>query len=136
MHRRMLMTSYVEQQILQYYHQIQHQIHNQEAVYIQYYSGDGPEKDKLTTSYVQQQIFQYYHQIHHQINNYEAVYIQYYGGKEREKHAGEETEDRGANMTPKTSPNPAVVMRRKSTMSVCKSRRTNLLIRRKLPQYR
>ncbi|XP_075715996.1 uncharacterized protein LOC142750903 [Rhinoderma darwinii] len=112
-----LTTSYVEQQILQHYHEIEDQIHIHETLYIQYYSGldseklagakslkaDGQAKDKLTTSYVEQQILQHYHEIEDQIHILETLYIQYYSGQDSEKHAGEETEDRKGSVTPKTS---------------------------------
>ncbi|XP_075715975.1 protein kinase C delta type-like [Rhinoderma darwinii] len=112
-----LTTSYVEQQILQHYHQIQDQFHIHETLYIQYYSGldseklagdkslktDGQAKDKLTTSYVEHQILQHYHEIKDQIHIHETLYIQYYSGQDSEKHDGEETEDRKGRATPKIS---------------------------------
>ncbi|XP_075715972.1 uncharacterized protein LOC142750879 [Rhinoderma darwinii] len=112
-----LTTSYVEQQILQHYHEIEDQIHIHETLYIQYYScldskkhagdkslkTDGQAKDKLTTSYVEQQILQHYHEIEDQIHIHETLYIQYYRGQDCEKHDGEETEDRKGRATPKIS---------------------------------
>ncbi|XP_075684288.1 uncharacterized protein LOC142652524 [Rhinoderma darwinii] len=100
-----LTTSYVEQQILQHYHQIQDQIHIHETLYIQYYSGqdsekhaedkslkaDRQEKDKLTSNYVERLIFQHYCEIEDQIHIHEILYIQYYSGQDGEKHAGDKS---------------------------------------------